>query len=138
MTFSTPLFKIIVACFAVAALVATAMTGSESAGLKGSRKLQPSPVNSIFASSNAIFANLNPPPPVTPLNSIFANSKGIFANLNPTPPVIPVNSIITNSNGIIATINPPPVPVVNPLGPATIATNSVLFNAAQIFKTLNP
>jgi hypothetical protein len=73
MTFSTPL-KIIVACFAVAALlVATTMNGSESAGLKGSRKLQMpvglSPadtVASIIGNSNNIIASILPPPPPPP------------------------------------------------------------------------
>jgi hypothetical protein len=99
MTFSTP-FKIIVACFAVVALVATAMSGSSaSAGLKGSRKLQqfvgapPSVViNSIFANSNAIIASINPaavappPPPgraAIAINTVNVQAANIFADFNP-------------------------------------------------------
>jgi hypothetical protein len=68
MTLSTPI-KIIVACFAVAALVNSAMFGgSASGGLKGSaRKLQGSqtkPAFSIFANLNSFFASFNTPAPV--------------------------------------------------------------------------
>jgi hypothetical protein len=166
MTCSTPL-KILVACFAVAALMATTMSGSESAGLKGSRKLQslglpPSDsVDSIFANSFGIAAALNPPPFVpAEVNSITANSFGIAAAFNP-PPVVPVavNSIFANSFGIAATLNPPPFvpaevnsitansfgiaatlnpPPVLPVGPATTATNTVLSQAAEILKGFNP
>jgi hypothetical protein len=96
MTFSTPL-KIIVACFAVAALlVATTMNGSESAGLKGSRKLQvgQSPgdaVASIFFNSNAIIASIVPPPPPPPppgkatvaVNNINNGAATVFLGFNP-------------------------------------------------------
>jgi hypothetical protein len=91
MTFSAPL-KILFACFAIAALVATVMSGTESTGLKGSRQLQ-------FATAGADA----------------------------------VNSIINNSFGIVATLNPP----LQPLPPAT-ATNSVMAQAREIFRSLNP
>jgi hypothetical protein len=84
MTLSTPL-KSIIACFAVAALVATAMGGSESTGLKGSRKLQPLGLS-----------------PSDAVNSIIANSFGIIATLNPPPvvPVVPVNEATTATNTV--------------------------------------
>jgi hypothetical protein len=119
MTFPVTPLKILGACFAVAALVATAMSGSESAGLKGARKLQPLGLS-----------------PADAVNSIIADSFGIITTINP-PPFVPaeVNSITANSVGIIATLNPPPVVPVNP---ATTATDTVLSQAAEIFKGLNP
>jgi hypothetical protein len=96
MTFSAPL-KLMFACFAVAALVATAMSGSESAGLKGSRQLQyvqlqytpANAVNSIITNSFGIVNTLNPPPvqPLNPAatatNSVLAQAANIFNTLNP-------------------------------------------------------
>jgi hypothetical protein len=119
MTFSATL-KIIVACFAVAALVATSMSGSESAGLKGSsRKLQFTP------------------------SDVTSRSFGIINSINPASFVpATVSSITPNSAGILATLNPPPpvkaiVPEV-PVGPVTIITNTVLTQSAAILKGLNP
>jgi hypothetical protein len=117
MTFSAPL-KLMFACFAVAALVATAMSGSESAGLKGSRQLQYSQLQ--YSPANAV-------------NSISANSFGIVFSLSPEP-ANAVNSINTNSFGIVNTLNPPPVV---PMGSATAATNTIFSQAAEIFKGLN-
>jgi hypothetical protein len=108
MTISTP-FKIIIACFAVAAVMATVMTGSSSdtsAGLKGSaRKLQ-------FG-----FAGVPPANPTLAVNNIFFKSNAIITALNPA----------------ISAAPPPPPP-----GAATIATNTVAFQSAQIFQTFNP
>jgi hypothetical protein len=87
MTFSAPL-KIIVACFAVVALVATAMSGSESAGLKGSRQLQQ---NLGLAPGDAV-------------NSIIANSFGIVFSLSPQP-VVPVGSATAATNTIFSQAN---------------------------------
>jgi hypothetical protein len=96
MTLSTPL-KIIIACFAVAALVATTMSGGSvnSTGLKGSRKLQQGnpnvAINSIFGNSESIVTFLNPdavpvrrfpqlfPPPPPPIGTIAANTIPVNA-----------------------------------------------------------
>jgi hypothetical protein len=81
-------------CFAVAALLVVAtMNGSESAGLKGSRKLQVglSPgdaVASIFFNSNAIIASIVPAPAppgaaTVAVNTINTQSALIFQGFNP-------------------------------------------------------
>jgi hypothetical protein len=85
MTFSTPL-KILVACFAVAALVATAMSGSESAGLKGSRQLQgltaSAAVASIISNSDSIIFSIKPQPVLPPPNAATVATNTVFSQAN--------------------------------------------------------
>lgn len=93
MTLSTPI-KIIVACFAVAALVNTAMNGGgeTSAGLKGSaRKLQIQIVDgeivnakSVSANSGSIFGATLASTFVDPFNSAFKNDATNFLSGNRT------------------------------------------------------
>jgi hypothetical protein len=142
MTLSSPL-KIIVACFAIAALVGTAMSGSESAGLKGSRKLQSfggpasDAVNSIFSNSNNIISSLNPaivaaPPPgvaTVAVNAVNANAAFIFQAPPPGAATFTTNSVAANAAYIFQAPTP---------GAATFATNSVAANAAYIFQAPTP
>jgi hypothetical protein len=117
MTLSTPI-KIIIACFAVAALVMTATTGRVSAGLKGSRKLQQGnpnvAINSIFSNSNSIILSLNPD----------ANPVRRFPQLFPPPPP-PIGTIAVN------TINGNAAAIIKP-GDGSAAARTVNGNSAAI------
>jgi hypothetical protein len=104
MTFSAPL-KIIVACFAIAALVATAMNGSESsAGLKGTRMLQQG-----FPRGFPSFTGISP---FNAVNSVNSNSQNIINQLspaisnNPRASVIATNTVVAQSNNIFRYFNP--------------------------------
>jgi hypothetical protein len=97
MTFSAPL-KIIVACFAIAALVATVMNGSESSdGLKGTRMLQLSAadaVSSIISNSQNTLKPAGVLSPQTPYSSQRYSS------------VVATNTVIAQSNFIFKSLNP--------------------------------
>jgi hypothetical protein len=125
MTLSAPI-KIIVSCFAVAALVATTMSGSGSAGLKGARKLQsgvfasPNPtINGVFVNSNSIFAAVLPPLTAGTIAANTITSQAAFG-ITPGDGTLIANTVTANSALGITSV----------AGAGTLIANTVTTNAA--------